>query len=76
MINPMLAKSREEYDKLKEDKIKVLETQKDLDKAIQASKTAAQDCEKDIVSLKKEIEDLKELKRLALLHQDEDKEGL
>lgn len=76
MINPMLAKSREEYDKLNQAKIDSLKTQKDLDEAIQASKTAAQDCEKDIVNLKKEIEDLKELKRLALLYQDENKEGL
>lgn len=76
MINPMLAKSREEYDKLNQAKIDSLKTQKDLNEAIQASKTAAQDCEKDIVNLKKEIEDLKELKRLALLYQDEDKEGL
>lgn len=72
----MLAKSREEYDKLNQAKIDSLKTQKDLDEAIQASKTAAQDCEKDIVKLKKEIEDLKELKRLALLYQDESKEGL
>ena len=48
MINPMLAKSREEYDKLNQAKIDSLKTQKDLDEAIQASKTAASDCEKDI----------------------------
>lgn len=76
MINPMLAKSREEYDKLNQAKIDSLKTQKDLDEAIQASKTAASECEKDIANLNKEIEDLKELKRLALLYQDESKEGL
>ena len=68
--------TREEFDKLNQAKFETLELQKGLDEAIQASKTAAQNCEKDIVNLKKEIEDLKELKRLALLYQDESKEGL
>ena len=63
--------TREEFDKLNQAKFETLELQKGLDEAIQASKTAAQDCEKDIVSLKKEIEDLKEQKRLAILYQDE-----
>ena len=76
MINPMLAKSREEYDKLNQAKIDSLKTQKDLDEAIQASKTAASDCEKDIVNLKKELKDLCEQKRLAILYQDELKDGL
>ena len=71
MINPLLAKSREEYDKLKQDQINALATQKSLDEAIQASKTAASECEKEVVNLKKEIENLKEQKRLALLYQDE-----
>lgn len=68
--------TREEFDKLTQAKFETLELQKGLDEAIQASKTAAQNCERDVVNLKKEIEDLKELKRLALLYQDESKEGL
>jgi len=76
MIDPLLAKSREEYDKLKQAQIDGLETQKKLDEAIQASKTAASKCESDVDSLKKELEDLKELKRLAILNQNRLKEGL
>lgn len=76
MINPLLAKSREEYDKLKQDQINALATQKSLDEAIQASKTAASECERDVEILKKELEDLKEQKRLAILYQDEDQNDL
>ena len=75
MINPMLAKSREEYDRLNQAKIDSLKTQKDLNEAIQASKTAASECEKDVENLKRELKDLSEQKRLAILYQDEDKEG-
>lgn len=76
MINPMLARSREEFDKLNEAKLNTLAAQKTLDEALLASKTAAQVCEKDIEILKNELEDLKTQKRLAILNQKSLKEGL
>ena len=68
--------TREEFDKLNQAKFDTLEAQKHLDEAIQASKTAASECEKDVEILKKELEDLKEQKRLAILYQDEDQNDL
>ena len=74
-LESTVATTREEFDKLNQAKFETLELQKGLDEAIQASKTAAQECEKDIENLRRELKDLSEQKRLAILYQDEDKEG-
>ena len=74
-LESTVVSTREEYDKLNQAKFETLELQKGLDEAIQASKTAAQECEKDIENLRRELKDLSEQKRLAILYQDEDKEG-
>ena len=74
-LESTVATTREEFDKLNQAKFETLELQKGLDEAIQASKTAAQECERDVENLKRELKDLSEQKRLAILYQDEDKEG-
>lgn len=71
-----VARTREEYDVLNQQKIETLKAQKVVEEALQASKTAASECEKDVINLKKELKDLCEQKRLAILYQDELKDGL
>lgn len=71
---------RKEYsvklEKIQSERDLTAEELKTITEGLEASKTALQESSRDIENLRKEIEDLKEQKRLAILHQNELKEGL
>lgn len=75
-INKLKNEYNAKLEKIQSERDITAEELKTINEGLEASKTAEQECSKVIENLKKEIETLKEQKRLAILHQNELKEDL
>lgn len=66
-----MSRKREELSSVSEQRLNVVKAQNEIEKNVDAAKKRQEELLKGIAELEKEIEELKEKKRLAVLHQDE-----
>ena len=66
-----LSRKREELSSVNEQRLEVVKAQNEIEKSVDTAKKRQDELEKEVAALEKEIEELKEKKRLAVLHQNE-----
>lgn len=66
-----LSRKREELSSVNEQRLNVVKAQNEIEKSVEMTKNRKKDLEVEVAALEKEIKELKEKKRLAILHQNE-----